>query len=128
MAPTYLEHARKEVKELSQEELGRAAGVSRSLIAHYETGVKVLTLGSAARLYAVLETLGSVAAINALRAIAELSKTVSLMTLPMIASEREHLDANDAAARVYLAEHDAEILRLDQKLATVVQKRGWGNA
>lgn len=125
LAPEYLEKAREEVN-FSQYDLQKATGLSRSIIAKYETGLKVPTLGNLHIIYSVLEKLGSLNAINGLRAISELDKSTSLMALEMIAGERKEIDAREEAVKAHVVKCAAEISRLD---ALVLEKLGnakWG--
>lgn len=65
-APAFFKSTREEVKGLSQEELGDACGLARSIIAKYEAGSVLPTIDNAHAIYEALNKLGSAKAISAL--------------------------------------------------------------
>jgi transcriptional regulator with XRE-family HTH domain len=123
----FLKQAREE-SGLTQEELEKASGISRVIIAQYETGSRPPTIENAHAIYSALEKSSStsVFATNGLRFSVEFSRAVSIATLEMLRNEIKMSTERYDAVEVLIPDYNAEILRLDQKAAGNVTKSGWG--
>jgi DNA-binding XRE family transcriptional regulator len=87
---SYLKKLREEVG-LSQHNLARTIGISRSVIANYETGVTIPTLDSAIKICMVLKSLGNEEAAKTLILLATYDKEMCLAVRELLDGEIELL-------------------------------------
>lgn len=123
----FLKQAREEAG-LTQEELEKASGISRVIIAQYETGSRPPTIENAHAIYSALEKSRrtSTYAINGLRFSVEFSRAVSLAKLELLRNEISTSTALYCAEDSLIPEYDTEILRLDKKAVTKMFSSGEG--
>ena len=108
LSPDLLKQAREETG-LSQRNLAKAVGISSSVIANYEAGLKEVRWENVLKLYTVLEARGSASAAKALLSIALMDKEISLATLHLIEGDR-------VSTTAHVEECEAEEQRLRAKL------------
>jgi transcriptional regulator with XRE-family HTH domain len=85
-------------------ELARKSGVSRAIIANYETGVTSLTVENALVIYMILEAYGSKEAGRAVRAILEILRKAVKQELAVVDTELNALQKRRQQLLARLAE------------------------
>ncbi|HXL23833.1 MAG TPA: helix-turn-helix transcriptional regulator [Candidatus Dormibacteraeota bacterium] len=106
IGPAALKKRREDVG-LSQQELAQIAGITRSVIANYETGVTFPSLDNAMRMYQVFEALGSKEAREIFLSIAKWDNDISRATLRLFDEEALVLETRRRKVEERLAQVEA---------------------
>jgi len=125
LAPGFFVQAREEAG-INQESLATMVGVSRSVIANIESGIRVATVEMAERIYTALKPLGGISATHGLWGVVELDRETQRRSIELMEKWLANFSAQLEVDKRKLAQTDAEILQFDHATLDYLAKQKWG--
>jgi predicted transcriptional regulator len=116
---SHLKTIREEVG-LSQQQLSELCGISRGIIANYETDVTVPLVDTALKMHLILQGLGSMGAARALLDIFKWERVVNSASLEVLKAESKE----NHIAMTKLKKRMSEIETLEQDVSAALKKKG----
>lgn len=110
ISPDYLKAARNEIFGLSQEALAKEVGITRQVLANYETRRSLRATDDALSIYKVLALKGSALALRAVLELLDLQKESCERQILQVESEFQKLERKRDAVKDWLADVKSEQL------------------